>query len=458
MARIYFDVTDVLDYARRHRTVTGIPRVQLNIIRLLARKHGGEIVRCVFFDRAGRGMREFDLGDEAASADFDAERLLLGLGLVRASRVFPSAVNIKSYLRRYDDNKLLRTWKKLDVQLSALLWRPRLRHLGLAPSARSAPGTIKRVASLTELPADAAYVCLGSTWQYPELWQFARAHRARGGDVVQMVHDLIPARHPAGFSPISAEVFCAWLDRALDDASRFVCISKWTEAELHAYAGERGKRVVTGAVPLAHEFIGAERGIGGVTLGTNAPAALTALEGSEYVLCVGTVDQRKNSMALLTVWERLHARYAGALPLLVFAGRLGTGGTELRSRLAHSALLQRYVRIAHSPSDGDLIWLYRHSLFTVYPSLAEGWGLPVGESAWFGKYCVASSASSVPEVCGDLIDYADPTDLDALTAAIERPLADRAFLRQREQRLVSAPLRRWVDVADELYAWLRGGG
>jgi glycosyltransferase involved in cell wall biosynthesis len=453
MARLYFDVSDVLDYARRHSTLTGIPRVQFNLIRLLSRRHGPEQVRCVFFDRARGGMFEFALQE---SADLDAEHLLLSLGLARPSRVFPSSARLKSYLRRYDRQKLLRTWKKTDALLSALLWPGRLRRLGLAPSAGREPSAPWPVAAVRQLPARSSYVCLGSSWEYPPLWEFARMHRARGGDVVQMMHDLIPVTQPPGYSPISADAFRRWLDRALGDTSRFVCNSNWTRADLRSYAHARGAIVSAFTVPLAHEFIGAERGTGRATEQGEEPppASVAELGDARFVLCVGTLDQRKNAAALLDAWVALHGRYPGALPLLVFAGRQGTAGEQIKARLADSPLLRRYVRIVHSPADADLVWLYRHALFSAYPSLAEGWGLPVGESAWFGRYCVASSATSVPEVCGDLIDYFPPADADALLAALERPMIDAAFLRQRERRIAAASLRRWTDVADELFVHL----
>jgi glycosyltransferase involved in cell wall biosynthesis len=452
MTRLYFDVSDILDYARRHNALTGIPRVQFNLIRLLSHRHGAEQVRCIFFDRARGAMLEFALPEEGT--DFDAERLLLTLGLARRSRIFPSAVNLKSYLRPYDGDKLMRSWKKADVLLSALFWPPRLRRLGFAPSANRSVKAVQRVSAVTELPAGSSYICLGSTWEHPALWEFARAHRRRGGDVAQMMHDLIPVTHPKGGSPISAEVFARWLDRALDDTSRFVCNSDWTRTELLRYAQGQGATVTAITVPLAHEFIGEPRGAaaGDAVL----PAALEELRATRFVLCVGTLDHRKNAVALLAAWEALHARLGAQLPLLVLAGRLGTAASQLKARLAESALLRRFVRIVHSPSDRDLAWLYRHSLFTVYPSLAEGWGLPVGESAWFGKYCVASATTSVPEVCGALLDYVEPTDVGALAAAIERPLRDADFLRRREQDIAVASLRHWGDVADELFAFLVG--
>jgi glycosyltransferase involved in cell wall biosynthesis len=74
-------------------------------------------------------------------------------------------------------------------------------------------------------------------------------------------------------------------------------------------------------------------------------------------------------------------------------------------------------------------------LLTIFPSLAEGWGLPVAESLAHGKFCVASNRTSIPEVGGDLIDYFDPADEDQVVAKIERVLFEPGYLAAREARL-----------------------
>jgi glycosyltransferase involved in cell wall biosynthesis len=63
-------------------------------------------------------------------------------------------------------------------------------------------------------------------------------------------------------------------------------------------------------------------------------------------------------------------------------------------------------------------WLYQNCLMTVYPSLYEGWGLPIGESLHFGKLCLASDTSSMPEIAGGLIDYFSPYNADQLVDKI----------------------------------------
>jgi glycosyltransferase involved in cell wall biosynthesis len=98
-----------------------------------------------------------------------------------------------------------------------------------------------------------------------------------------------------------------------------------------------------------------------------------------------------------------------------------------------------------------LAWLYKYCLFSIFPSHVEGWGLPVGESAWFGSLCVASNASAIPEVCGELMDYVDPADTADITRAVRRLITDRDYLQQRKAMIARATLRRWSDVAGDLY-------
>jgi glycosyltransferase involved in cell wall biosynthesis len=448
--RIYFDVSDIVHFATRYNRVTGIQRVQFNIITLLAHKHGGDAIRCVFFDRTKKAMFEFDPAKRPAEFEFDAEQFLLDLGLARASKVFPSKVQIKSYLRRYNHNKLLRTYKKIGVYCLAI-FRPRLLLARgvLLPGTHAGRGTVAPVTELSALPVGSHLVSLGALWFTPDVWKFAQNHRDQEGDVVQMVYDLIPILHPEYYSPTEPLKYKAWLDSSLKYASRFICISNWTASDLGKYSADMDCRPVIQAIPLAHEFLGFDHKV--------QPQASTQVEfltGTKYVLCVGTIESRKNGMALLDIWQQLIEELEDKTPLLVFAGKLGKGGAEFQERLNASDALTRFVRLVYAPSDQDIAWLYSNSLFTTYLSKTEGWGLPVGESAWFGKFCLASQATSIPEVCGDLMDYVDPYDMHSIKAGLRRALMDDEYLKSRERRIVEAKLRLWSDVANDIYAFI----
>jgi len=163
---------------------------------------------------------------------------------------------------------------------------------------------------------------------------------------------------------------------------------------------------------------------------------LTQLAGREFVLAAGTIDARKNGISLLQTWRRLIGEFGDKTPLLLFAGMYGrVGGAELRARLESDAVLAQFVRVVNGPPIKCLAWLYKkkkYCLFSIFPSHVEGWGLPVGESAWFGSLCVASKASSIPEVCGELMDYVDPADTADITRAVRRLITDRDYLQQRK--------------------------
>ena len=141
-------------------------------------------------------------------------------------------------------------------------------------------------------------------------------------------------------------------------------------------------------------------------------------------------------------------------PRLVMCGRRGWKVDSLYEMLEQDPWLRARVTMVPSADDADLAHLYEHALFTVYPSLYEGWGLPVGESAWFGKHCIASRLSSIPEVCGDLIEYFDPHDHEEIARKVQRAAADRSHLALYEARIRQAPLRTWRQYAAEFLAAL----
>ena len=113
---------------------------------------------------------------------------------------------------------------------------------------------------------------------------------------------------------------------------------------------------------------------------------------------------------------------------------------------AGRAMLEDVVFL-HNPNDSELEWLYRNCSFSCFPSSYEGWGLPVGESLWFGRYCITSNATSLPEVGGDLVDIFDLSEEDGLYNTLKKPIEDREYLSQRNSRIERNGLRSWQQTA-----------
>jgi glycosyltransferase involved in cell wall biosynthesis len=106
------------------------------------------------------------------------------------------------------------------------------------------------------------------------------------------------------------------------------------------------------------------------------------------------------------------------------------------------------IRFVPSPSDAALAALYRGCLFTVFPSLYEGWGLPVTESLSFGKTVAASNRASIPEAGGAFCSYYDPEDVHEAYAVI-RGLIEQPELVAAMEAKIAKQYRpaTWEDTA-----------
>ena len=219
--------------------------------------------------------------------------------------------------------------------------------------------------------------------------------------------------------------------------------SKHTRNALVTFVAESGWR-------LPH-VVALEMGSGFGDRLTAGEQAMVSLP-PRYVLFVSTVELRKNHRLLVRVWQRLLERHGPDLvPNLIFAGKIGWLVDDLLEELEASGYLNGKVIILRSLSDAELQQAYRSCLFTVFPSLCEGWGLPIAESLAYGKFCVASNHTSIPEAGGNLIDYFDPLNEDDALAKIERPLIDSGYLAAREAQLrAEYRPRTWEDCVHAL--------
>jgi glycosyltransferase involved in cell wall biosynthesis len=169
--------------------------------------------------------------------------------------------------------------------------------------------------------------------------------------------------------------------------------------------------------------------------GTRKDAPHPDLADRPFVLCVGTIEARKNHELLYHVWDRLVARHGERTPILVLVGMVGWGIQDLLSRIQLNPRLAGKILILQNVADASLIWLYEHCLFTVFPSFVEGWGLPVVESLALGTPCVASNARAVVEATQGLVPTLDPLDFAAWLDHIDRWSFDPQALRAAGDRV-----------------------
>lgn len=174
------------------------------------------------------------------------------------------------------------------------------------------------------------------------------------------------------------------------------------------------------------------------------------------VLCVGTIEGRKNHLALLEACEALWAEGLFFELQLLGLARAGTAGRAL----AKIAALQRAGRplLYHgAAAEAELHAAYRRCAFTVYPSFIEGFGLPVLESLQHGKPCICSARGALGESARDggcvALESVDPA---SLTAALRRLLENSGEIAALAAAARTRTFRSWTDYARDLRAWMPG--
>ncbi|HKA13769.1 MAG TPA: glycosyltransferase family 1 protein [Myxococcota bacterium] len=265
---------------------------------------------------------------------------------------------------------------------------------------------------------------------------------ARGVRYVGMIYDLLMVTHPEWWEPEIIDLHRAWFSFTGRISDPILCCSAATQRDFEWFLA---------SAQLPPRRIHTIRLADGLSLFAPSPShEVRPPPRSPYVLYVSQFDVRKNHRLLVDVWQRLVAEYgAERVPELLCVGRAGFGGAALVRELEAAA--DGLIRVRQEVSDQELARLYRDCLFTVYPSFAEGWGLPIGESLGHGKYCVASSTSSLPEVGGVLVDYHDPTDVARAADLIARAAFDADFRAAREAEIRRKyRIRTWQDALAEI--------
>jgi glycosyltransferase involved in cell wall biosynthesis len=339
--------------------------------------------------RQAAGIGRYTRGLVSAAIQLDRGNqyvLLVARGGARPPSPFPAAANVVWRSIPASERSLAILWHRLRLPLFADTW------VGGADVFHSPDFTL------------------------PPLWS------ARG---LLTVHDLTFMHYPECAPPGLVAYLNAAVPRSVRRARLVLADSESTKRDIIELLGTRPDKVRVVYAGVGPEF--------GPVAEEPILAAVRARYGLAwpFVLNVGTLEPRKNHLRLIQAFAQLLPRHPDLR--LVLVGGKGWLYEDVQAEVARLEL-RDHVVFPGFVADADLPAVYSLAAVFAYPSLYEGFGLPVLEAMACGTPVVCSTASSLPEVAGDAALLVDPADVDALARALERALTDEPMRQDMRNR------------------------
>jgi alpha-1,2-rhamnosyltransferase len=264
---------------------------------------------------------------------------------------------------------------------------------------------------------------LDASWHLPA-WEAIRGARQRGCPVGCVYYDLIPLHHPEFcIDGLLVPLYRDWLDHAVKQLDFYIAISKTVSGGLADYARDSGLRAHVQPERFESFRLGAD-------FSQAAPDGPTRPElwqlfpseraHSPY-LCVGTIEPRKNHRYLLDAFDLVWRHDPRAK--LCIVGGVGWKCEEVVDRVRQHPLHGKSLFMFNDVSDAELRFCYERAKTLIFPSIVEGFGLPIVEALHFGLPALASDTPIHREVGEDYcayFDLHDPRSLAAMILLMER--------------------------------------
>ncbi|MGY6552318.1 MAG: glycosyltransferase family 4 protein [Erythrobacter sp.] len=234
----------------------------------------------------------------------------------------------------------------------------------------------------------------------PDIGAWARRRCVRP---VYLVHDLIPITHPQYCREGERERHEKRMLTVLETASGVVVNSAHTLESLEVFALQEGRAMPASAVAWPGN--------------PELPSVVTRDPGEPTFVVLGTIEGRKNHRLLLSIWQDLVATLGSAAPKLVIVGRRGWRADDVFDTLDNHDFKGKVVELG-ALDDDRLSDVLRSARALLFPSFAEGFGIPLTEALAIGVPVIASDLTVFKEIGQGVPTLLPPTDQSAWTAAI----------------------------------------
>ena len=242
--------------------------------------------------------------------------------------------------------------------------------------------------------------------------------RRSGIKSVVTIHDLIFLRHPEFYNPIDVQIYKWKFRQTIKEADHIIAISECTRRDILEYGGDlvSEDNITLIYQSCAQRFSTSLRSALPLGSSKNSQFSILHSQLDRYVLSVGSIEPRKNTMLALKALHHLPDDVS-----LVLVGR-HTAYTDKLVQYARANGLEHRLRILHGVPDADLPALYAGAEAFVYPSVYEGFGIPIIEAIRCGLPVVACTGSCLEEAGGPDSLYVATDDAEGMADAIRRSL------------------------------------
>ena len=380
----YFDVTNLVNFLSANQHVTGIQRLQMEAVivpyfEVSERKH----FSCCFF------------GDDKKWHSVDYEKFVEALLNENGSTSFKMKV-FTDFLEKFESNPLIQ-WNKGD-----------------------------------------SIFLLGATWGLSGFFESMRDLKETGVACITYLHDILPISHPEFFKESHENLFSYWLSNSLVISDAFVCNSEETLASLKKYTDyDSVARVVD--LNIKPNFVNIDEDEEEI----HSALKEKGVASKDYILAVGTIEPRKNYVALINAWSKFQKERPNECPYLVIVGKQGWLSEPVELHLENSNRSGKIIWL-QNVTDLELEGLYKECRHTVFLSRQEGWALPVTESLAMGKVCLVGEGSCAEAAGQGLVVKVDEESERDIKQSLIKLSTEKGLLKKLEGDLVKkAKFKNW---------------
>ena len=285
---------------------------------------------------------------------------------------------------------------------------------------------------------------LDSSWHL-HVWPSVNYAKRRGAKIIGVTYDLIPVTYPQFCDDAMERYFTNWYRRSADYFDGYLSISKTVMYDLVDYFGTQGiatEKYIFDYFTLGADFDGHE------DKNKSPRQSLKKLfeEKSPIYLTVSTIEPRKNHRYVFETFKKLWDNNSNISWAII--GRAGWKTGKLQEEMRKNRAYRDKLWIFNDLNDIELQFCYQHAKALIFPSIVEGYGLPIIESLKNGLPVLASNTPIHREVGGDSILYFDLSRTESLISLIGDIEAEKTALIEVDEEKIAQPT--WEQSAEEL--------